>query len=213
MLDMRRNLIWLTIFILSEEDHVTEAELSRRFTREEPLRFVYAGRAHKDKGIYDWLTVFERLAARRRDFRATWFGDGPELEAARAIVLDRSLAEIVTLPGPISHVELLQQLKAADAFVFCHKTQELPRNLIEALACGLPVVGYRSEYASHLISKNGGGSLMPMDDVAALVLAAVSLFERTKLRELSEQAARDGGRFTADIAFRHRSDLMKSVMF
>jgi colanic acid/amylovoran biosynthesis glycosyltransferase len=196
---------------IGEEDHITEAELSRRLTGNKPLHFVYAGRAHKDKGIYDWINVFEQLAARRHGFRATWFGDGPELEAARSIVRDRSLAEIITLPGPVSHVELLQQLKSADAFVFCHKTMESPRNLIEALACGLPLVGYRSEYASHLVSKNGGGILSLIDDIPTLASRIENLFDRTALYELSERAARDGSRFTADAAFRYRSELMKSL--
>ena len=64
---------------------------------------------------------------------------------------------------------MLQHLKGADAFVFCHKTQESPRSLIEALACGLPLVGYHSEYASHLISEKCGGIFSPMDDIASVV--------------------------------------------
>jgi glycosyltransferase involved in cell wall biosynthesis len=194
-----------------KESHVSEQELSQRFTGTGPLHFIYAGRAHRDKGIYDWIEVLSLLATQGRNFQATWFGDGPELEKARAMVIEKSLGATINMPGAISHMEMLQAMKSADAFVFCHKTQESPRCLIEALACGLPLIGYHSEYASHLINQNEGGHLSVPNDIASLTATVADMFDGDRLRELSKRAARDGLQFTSASVFKHRSDLIKSL--
>jgi len=195
-----------------QEAQISESELVSRLGRSGPMRFIYAGRAHGDKGIFDWIDVFSELAARRRDFLATWYGDGPELDRARAIVLSRELGGVIELPGSISHSEMLLRMKDADAFVFCHKTPESPRCLGEALASGLPLVGYRSDYAAHLVAQNAGARLSVKDDIGSLTAQIEGLFDRAVLRELSFRAARDGIQFTSDAVFKHRSDLMKGMI-
>ena len=99
-------------------------------------------------------------------------------------------------------------LRSFDVFMFCHKTQESPRCLIEALICGLPIVGYDSPYPRNLISKNGGGILVPQDP-KALACAIRTAAEQRK--ELTFKARMDGALFDAATVFRHRSELMKSV--
>ena len=49
----------------------------------------------------------------------------------------------ITFLGGLDHDQLLRELKARDVFVFCHKIPESPRCLIEALQCGVPIVGYK----------------------------------------------------------------------
>lgn len=197
---------------LGTDAHISDAELSTRLARQSLRHFVYAGRAHRDKGIHDWIAVFATLAQKRQDFRATWFGSGPDLEAARAEVKRRSLDAVIRFEGSIPHNDLLIALKNADAFVFCHKTRESPRCLIEALACGLPLVGYRSDYASQLVAEHHGGLLISPDDVASLAAAVETLFDDSTLHLRSRAAARDGSLFSTEAIFKHRSDLMKRLI-
>lgn len=191
--------------------HISGDQLSLRLAHnsDRPLRFVYVGRVHKDKGVYDWI---EAVASATGEFEATWFGDGPELDKARQIVQSKGLGSKIHFFGPTSHEETLRQLKDFDGFVFCHKTQESPRCLIEALACGLPIIGYETAYSKELVSGNSGGLLSSLNDINALTHSIERLISsRPLLSQLSRQASEDGKRFTSEIIFRERSNLMKTI--
>lgn len=180
-------------------------------THGRPLNIVYAGRAHPDKGVMDWIEAL--LALRQTDvpYVATWYGDGPELEAARRRVQDLGLSDRVHFPGRSDDREsLMRALQMADIFLFCHKTPESPRCLIEALISGTPIFGYRSAYPEDLIAKHGGGTLTPMDP--QLLAEAVRSIDsnRERLQSLFGQAASDGYPHTDEDVFRHRADLIKA---
>lgn len=195
---------------------VTPAILSARFFRSGAggsLRIVYAGRVHREKGVYDWIDALKHAAENGIDFRATWFGAGPELGSVHDYVSRSGISSKIEFPGAVeSHKELLVKLKDFDFFLFCHKLQESPRCLIEALVCGLPIVGYESPYSSNLIETHGGGLLTPKDDIQQLS-RTISLLsnDRNLLRDLSEKASRDGSPLTDEAVFRYRSELMKTI--
>jgi colanic acid/amylovoran biosynthesis glycosyltransferase len=106
---------------------------------------------------------------------------------------------------------VLNALRQAHLFVFCHKTPESPRNLIEALVSGTPLVGYNSAFPQDLISENGGGQLSAKDDVNALVASVLRLAaDRRHLADLIQRAAMDGAAFSDVAVFKHRSDLIRT---
>ena len=59
---------------LGKESHSTDAELEERLMYSGPLRIAYAGRAHNDKGIYDWIEAISELARCGFEVQATWIG-------------------------------------------------------------------------------------------------------------------------------------------
>jgi colanic acid/amylovoran biosynthesis glycosyltransferase len=194
---------------LNNEARVSVSELHHRYaTSTETIRIVYAGRAHREKGIFDWIETL-RLAHRLgTKFDAVWYGDGPDLETA--INAANDLKDHVHFPGPISeHQELIAKLKQFDLFLFCHKTPESPRCLIEALICGLPILGYDSSYSRDLISENGGGRLTPPNQPDKLAKAVADFPARC--RELTNSAIKDGADFNDEVVFRQRSDLMRLI--
>ena len=99
----------------------------------------------------DWIEALSIAAHDGVDFTATWFGAGPELDVAREQIKQLGLASKVAFPGPLDLPHLMRELRTFDAFVFCRKTCKSPRCLIEALICGLPIIGYNSSYARNLI--------------------------------------------------------------
>ncbi|MFN4243204.1 MAG: glycosyltransferase [Tepidisphaerales bacterium] len=178
-----------------------------------PLKLVYAGRAAAMKGPMDWLRVMKRLAEKGVAFEATWYGDGPELGAMRAFVEREGLSGRVRLAGFVAdRQEMMRALREADVMVFCHLTPESPRNLIESLTQGTPVVGYRSAYAAELVSA-GGGRLVEMGDVERLACAVAEWAEeRSKLAEEVGRAAAAGSQLTDEAVFAHRAELTKAYL-
>jgi glycosyltransferase involved in cell wall biosynthesis len=194
---------------LDEEDRIDETELGQRLRRRGgPLRVAYAGRVHIEKGVFDWIEALSLSRAAGLEFRAVWFGEGPELSSARQLVVKRDLDDCISFPGAMqNHRELIRELKNFDVFVFCHLTPESPRCLIEALICGLPIIGYDSPYQRDLIRHNGGGILTKMGD-PALIAKSLAAFLRDR-GILTRAARKDGAAFTAREVFKHRSELIR----
>ncbi len=144
-------------------------------------------------------------------FRASWMGDGQMLEPMRARVRSAGLEGRVSLPGfTADRQAVLRAFRDAQVFLFCHKTPESPRNLIEALISASPIVGYGGAYARDLISARGGGVLVAPDDVAAAAGAVAALAaDRPRLADLIARAARDGAPYDDESVFRHRSNLIR----
>ncbi|KQX17778.1 MULTISPECIES: glycosyltransferase [unclassified Sphingomonas] len=197
---------------LGAEHRIVPAALEAKVARRgQPMRIVYAGRVHPDKGPEDWIEALARLGDGAA-VRATWYGDGPLLDAARRIVSERGLGDRIAFPGRVSdRTALLAALAEADIFLFCHKTPESARCLIEALLSGTPIVGYASPYAEDLIATHGGGLLTGHDPAALAATVSALAGDRDRLADLARRAAADGRPMTDSAVFAHRAELIKRL--
>lgn len=176
-----------------------------------PLRLVYLGRIAPMKGPLDWVEALKTAAAAGAAFEAHWYGDGPMRAQMAAAAAQSGIADRITLHGFVDdRPTLLEALRGAHAFVFCHKTMESPRCLIEALMSAAPIVGYDSAYPRDLIAGHGGGALSPIDDPAALGAALAALdADRPALAALCAAAAQDGAHFSDEAVFAERAALIR----
>lgn len=144
------------------------------------------------KGVLDWISVVARLQAADVPLRATWLGDGSQMVAARALAHNGGVTNKITFMGHVEDKDMVMSvLRAAHVLMFCHKTPESPRILIEALIAVTPIVGYESPYPADLIAGNGGGILTARDDVDALAHAILDLAaDRGRLSDLIGRAWR-----------------------
>jgi colanic acid/amylovoran biosynthesis glycosyltransferase len=196
---------------LAKEHQISDRELKARLRRPPgPLQLVYAGRAHLEKGVFDWIEALSLAARAGVNFTATWYGAGPELEAARACISQLGLAAKIAFPGPVDRFEVLHAMRHSDAFVFCHKTPESPRCLIEALMCGLPIIGYDSSFPKDL-TRNGGGLLTSPNSPDGIARSIAAIEDAYTLHELSRCAMLAGQEFSDEKVFLHRSILMKTI--
>ncbi|MBO9475016.1 glycosyltransferase [Shimia sp. R10_1] len=179
-----------------------------------PLQIVYAGRADAMKGPLEWLSVLQQLRDAGVAFSARWLGDGPMLEEMRRAVTRAGLQDVVALPGFTADREVVMTaLREAHLFLFCHKTPESPRCLIEALMSGTPIVGYDGAYPRELVAAHGGGRFVARGEVQALTETVRALaHEPQALLALQDGARRDGQSFDQDSVFRYRSDILKQAL-
>ena len=199
---------------ISERDHICQSEMQCKVAKakaDRPLNLIYTGRADAMKGPIDWTTVLERLQVLGIPFKATWLGQGPVLARMKDRIRRAGLESCVRFPGFVEdHAQVLHYMRDADLFMFCHKTPESPRCLIEALTCGTPILGYEGAYARDVISAHGGGILVDRGDTEALARKVVKLdSDRKRLAKLMTQARADGAPFSDRRVFAHRADLLK----
>ena len=195
-------------------DQIKAVVLARKIERilsEAPINIVYVGRAAAMKGPDDWIEALKILNSCKIPFRATWIGDGFELSRMREKAIHFNLSSMVHFPGFEGNREtLLERMRAADLMLFCHKTPESPRCLIEALVSGCPLVGYDSAYVRGLIRIAGGAAFAPQDDFVTLAHRVIELHQdRTKFAQLVTAAATSGRAYNEDALYEHRAALMK----
>jgi glycosyltransferase involved in cell wall biosynthesis len=103
---------------------------------------LFMGRLSRQKGLDLLLPAFRRVSATRPDLRLVLAGPGHEGYEAHVHTLARELgiADRVVFPGLISGDLKLAALVDADLFVLPSYAENFGGVIIEALACGLPVV-------------------------------------------------------------------------
>lgn len=198
---------------VSSSDFISESELSRKIddvTFGTELSICYVGRAIEMKGAMDWLNTINELIKGGVAVKAHWLGDGSLLRAMKSTANALGIADKVVFSGFVSdRAVIMRTLRNSDIFLFCHKTPESPRCLIEALASGCPLVGYGSAYANEIVAQ-GGGRFVPVGNWKELAILVKALSEnRAELRELIRCASASGRLFERDTTMQHRIDLIK----
>ncbi len=127
---------------------------------------VTVGRLVLQKDHRTLLIAFQKLLQRRTALLVV-LGEGPLRAAledqARALDIDSR----VTFPGYVSNP--LAVMKRCDLFVLSSRWEGFPGVLIEALACGLPIVSTRCPAGPDEILDDGAfGELVPVGDAEEL---------------------------------------------
>jgi glycosyltransferase involved in cell wall biosynthesis len=198
------------------EDVITSEALSQKLEalKTDPtLRICYAGRMVPMKAPLDWVRAIGQAKALGVEVEATWLGDGVLRDEVQNLVGELGLEDCIQLAGyEDDRQTVLQRLRSAHLMLFTHITAESPRCLIEAFVSGTAIVGYYSRYAEELIH-DGGGALVPVQDWSQLGQRLRDLWgDRSRLRQLVEQAAAKRMRFNDQAVFQERSDLIKRYL-
>lgn len=167
--------------------------------------FGYMGRLVEEKGVRELLEAFRGFHP-EEDVSLLVVGDGPlraELEAAFA---QPSLVGRCRLLPVVPHREVPSYLSAMDALVLPSKTrphwkEQFGRVLIEAPACGVPVIGSDSGEIPHLIERQGAGLVVPEGDAGALHTAMRRLVETPGLHD----SLRERGRREVEQQYSHQA--------
>ncbi len=103
------------------------------------FNILFLARIERSKGIYEAIEAYQLL---RRDFpfvTLTVAGDGSELPAVRDYVAAARIPDIV-FTGFVEGGSKITVLRIANAYLFPSYYEGLPLSVLEAMACGLPVV-------------------------------------------------------------------------
>jgi glycosyltransferase involved in cell wall biosynthesis len=97
-------------------------------------------------------------------------GDGPAGAALRSRAIELDLADAVTFAGSVPHRQTPAFYRAADVFALSSDFDNSPNAILEAMACGLPVVATDVGGVRDFVAEPGG-AMVPPGDAAALAQA------------------------------------------
>ena len=138
-----------------------------------PFRLIYAAEFSSRKNQAFLLRVLKELqtADPGVDYRLTLAGTGAELESCKALAAELGITGKVEFPGFINNIEDFY-LKS-DLSVSSSRSEGLPFNVMESLACGLPVVATHVKGHEDLVRPGENGELYEYGDVAGCVAAII----------------------------------------
>ena len=156
------------------------------------LHLVTVARLQLNKGHRHALAAMRAALDRGLDLHYTIAGEGPDRPAIEAEVRRLGLQDRVELTGTLAEGEIIPLLQAADAFVLpsVGLGEAAPVAIMEAMACGLPVVCSRIGGTPDMITAGVNGLLTPQGDEGALAEAFILLAENVAERRRLGEAAR-----------------------
>lgn len=157
----------------------------------EPLRLLTVARLHANKGHRFALRAIRRNRDEGLNATYTIVGDGPARAEIEQEIESLGLSGPVQLVGTRSESEVQQLLHGSDALLLTSVGSEgAPVAIMEAMACGVPVVSSVIGGTTDMIDHGEDGFLVGQGDVDAIAQCLRQLSEQPELAWRMGKAAR-----------------------
>jgi glycosyltransferase involved in cell wall biosynthesis len=154
-------------------NHITEIKASN-----EGSDLIFAGRLIKEKNVDILINSISRVKEKFPDIRCLIVGDGPERRKLEELTVDLQLTDNVIFKGFMENYDdLIGYMKSSKVFVLPSTREGFGIVVIEANACGLPVVvvDHEMNAATDLVVEgvNGIKSGLKADDMAGNIIKSL----------------------------------------
>ena len=95
-------------------------------------------------------------------------GEGPELQSLKEQAARLRVTRAVTFAGYVPQAQMAPYYRTADLFALGSDFDNSPNVVLEAMACGLPVVATNVGGVAEYVAPGRGGDLVPRGDAAAM---------------------------------------------
>ena len=170
----------------------------------------YAGRLVPEKGISDLVDAFLRMTV---PAELVLFGDGPLRPG-----IERASPKIKVV-ADLTHERMAEAYAAIDLLVLPSRStptweEQFGRVLVEALSCGVAVLGSDSGEIPWVVTITGGGEVFPEGDVTALAALlddlAVDPDRRARLAQRGGEAVRR--LFSVEVVARNMREVVDAAV-
>jgi glycosyltransferase involved in cell wall biosynthesis len=161
------------------------------YNQNSTLQLLFVGTVMKRKGIEVLLQVFDKL----KDYEINLTIIGPPGDAMSLLTPQNT--RYTYLPF-LPHEELAEAYRSADIFIFPSYLDSWAQTVIEAMACGTPVIVSDNTGAKEAVVQ-GGGFVVPTGDVDAYVEKILYFYHnREAIESMGRQARKVAEQYTWD---------------
>lgn len=165
----------------------------------DPELVVFVGRLEYYKGVDVLLDAWDALARERPSARLVLVGAGTAEEALRAKAQASDAADSISFAGFVSEDEKIDWMRRASLVVQPSHKEGWGLTVVEANACGTPVVATRVPGLQDSVRDGENGLLVPRGDASVLAAALARVLGEPGLRaDLAAGALRWAARFRWD---------------
>jgi N-acetyl-alpha-D-glucosaminyl L-malate synthase BshA len=140
------------------------------------------------KRIPDVLAIFDRIR-KRIPARLVLIGDGPDRSLAERLARDGGFEDRAIFLGNVAAVETI--LPAAHLMLLPSEYESFGLAALEAMACGVPVVGAQGGGLPEVVEDGVHGALRPVGDVDGMAEAALAILTDESLARRMSKACRE----------------------
>ncbi|MEA1904877.1 MAG: glycosyltransferase [Candidatus Hadarchaeota archaeon] len=163
------------------------------------------------KGVPYLLRALHKLQGKRGDFRLDIVGDGPNRTEYEQMVAELGLSDRVKFHGLKSKPEVAEFMRRCDFFVLPSLFETFGAVLVEALACGKPVIATNIGGPNEIVTEEVG-RLVPPKDADALTEAIDCMLDRYDMYSSDEIAAYAKRRFSYEAVGRQLDEVYRWVV-
>lgn len=197
--------------VLCGLDHSRYRNLSRERFHEPTI--VHLGRLRKYKSVEVAMKAMKTIREKLPEARLVIIGDGPHKPALERESRRLGLGESIEFRGYMDHEELIEFLNRAHLLLNTSPKEGWGLTVVEANACGLPVVASNRPGLKDSVRDGVTGYLVEYGDDAALAYAALQLLEEgERWRRMSDNALERVKELTWDQCARKTEELLKYVV-
>ena len=140
------------------------------------------------KRIPDVLAIFDHIR-QRIPARLVLIGDGPDRSLAERLARDGGFEDRAIFLGNVAAVETI--LPAAHLMLLPSEYESFGLAALEAMACGVPVIGAMGGGLPEVVEDGVHGALRPKGDVGAMAEAALAILTDEALGNRMSKACRE----------------------
>ena len=133
---------------------------------------MHASNFRPVKRVSDVVRIFAKVRE-KLPARLLLVGEGPERLFIQQLVKELNLRDEVFFLGEVDRIEHI--LQCADLFVIPSEQESFGLAALEAMNCGVPVIGAKTGGMPEVVSHGETGFLLPVGETAAMAEAALSL--------------------------------------
>ncbi len=167
------------------------------FAKDSEFLLTHVSNFRPVKRTMDVIDIFDKVQA-ELPAKLLLVGEGPDTVLIRRAINKKGLADKVIFLGNQSRVEAV--LPCSDIFLLPSAEESFGLAALEALACGVPVIGSSGTGLMEVVDDYRNGFLLPVGDTTAMARAAMALLrDKARLAEFKLAAAATvAKRFNAD---------------
>jgi N-acetyl-alpha-D-glucosaminyl L-malate synthase BshA len=137
-------------------------------------------------------------------------GDGPQRPEAEAEAERLGVADGVRFLGKVDAVAEL--LRSADLYLLPSQSESFGLSALEAMACGVPVIGSKTGGLPEVVNDGETGALLPVGDVDAMAASAVELLsDDARFAAMRAAAVERAADFSTDLVVPRYEELYDRV--
>jgi glycosyltransferase involved in cell wall biosynthesis len=147
----------------------TNLELKRKLLLPDDSPVVtFVGHLIRRKGIHDLLNAFSLVTVKLPKAHLLIVGDGPERDNLEALSSRMGIRKRVIFAGLVRNEEIPSYYSITDVMAFPSYAEGLPNAVVEAIACGVPVVATNVGGIPEIITPSINGFLVEVGDIKNL---------------------------------------------
>jgi glycosyltransferase involved in cell wall biosynthesis len=184
------------------------------FRERSPLRPVFLSNRNLEAhyGVDCVLRAFALIQQKVPDAVLTIVGDGSQRQALEKLKTELALRQTL-FTGRVEHEDIVQHYSASDVFLNASRIDNQPLSILEAFACGLPVVTTDAGGIPDVVTDGETAFMVPVDDCETLADRAIELLaDRNIATTMIKKARKESLKYTWDVVCEQWLKLYREVV-